>query len=128
MQCTIIRQLTTLNSEDTTGITSKAQQRRDNHQSTWSHIVEEIWREGTGGRGRRGGAPSDVDLVTSHMATHLAQVERELLTEEKYWKRLMTRHQNQIQLTWITLLIILKLALYSLQDNRIKQLEEHTAI
>ena len=50
--------------------------------SQHGHIVEEIWREGTGGRGRRGGAPSDVDLVTS-MAARLAQVERELLAARR---------------------------------------------
>ena len=69
---------------DTTGITSKnfTPNREEMITSQHGHIVEEIWREGTGGRGRRGGAPSDVDLVTS-MAARLAQVERELLAARR---------------------------------------------
>ena len=68
--------------EDTTGITSKnfSPNREEMITSQHGHIVEEIWREGTGGRGRR--APSDVDLVTS-MAARLAQVERELLAARR---------------------------------------------
>ena len=72
--------------EDTTVIPSTSKNISPNRgemiTSQHGHIVEEIWREGTGGRGRRGGAPSDVDLVTS-MAARLAQVERELLAARR---------------------------------------------
>ena len=46
------------------------------------NIIESIRQEGSDGRRRKGGTPSDSDLVAS-MASRLAQAERELLAARR---------------------------------------------